>query len=866
MLKYGVGIKNIEASTLYEYNKGLRTRYESKEAIMPNSLFLDFLLENKLKLHKEETTREIICLEFNYGTRSFEEEIDHLNKIINRITADITLKEEEKNAKIDRINELLSYTEERKDDFEKLSIDELREKLYENGISIRYVNKNKQGKITKDETIHYRMLFRSTGKAKKGSVIFICERLYKKAIRYLLMDKLDLLKKNPMIVEASAYMPLVASSIVGKIHIDPDQILILEDIDSFFTTKVIEVATNENKQCFARKIDSYRLKNTMFDGQGLIDSSIFPSWGDGYVLLRQHFCKFACFCSHIQKFFRDYFGDKYETATVTDMFGIERRVKDIKVITTNNSVKWLKFDITYEEWCKAVRANGSYFGVVKTAHKSKLGNVQKMSYQMINALNIDDMKEISQESVNYVNKLKTDKEFFLDYLKSNANFCNDYEALVDLCAWNKDFHRTDYFKDRKHRIIENHIFKLKTGKLIQEAENLVIVGSPFAMLLYGATGDKTIIDKDTTFSQEKGAIQCYTGRFKDDEYLAFFRSPFNSRNNLSYVHNVYSEEMTKYFELGELVIAVNMRNTDWQDRNNGADQDSDSGYTTNQPHIVRHAKYCYENYPTIVNNIPKEKTVYTNEMKDYARMDSTLAKSSLAIGLSSNLAQIAQTYMYNFKDEKYSDYVCILSVLAQVAIDNAKRKFDIDLNNEIDRIKNDLNIQENGYPEFWNTIKIDFSGKNVNPDLRCPMNELCKLEFVTTKRTPTIPLSEIFIKHKLDVSRRSSIKVEEFIEHYCLGVLTYNTSRETIFDKDDDYLVLVRDFDKMIDNLNKINVSKSYISLFSFLIDRCFILTNRMKGRKDLLKLITSKNKSALMSTLYNLNRNALRGCFIENR
>ena len=33
----------------------------------------------------------------------------------------------------------------------------------------------------------------------------------------------------------------------------------------------------------------------------------------------------------------------------------------------------------------------------------------------------------------------------------------------------------------------------------------------------------------------------------------------------------------------------------------------------------------------------------------------------------------------------------------QVAIDNAKRRFDIDLTEEISRIKEDMNIKENGF-------------------------------------------------------------------------------------------------------------------------------------------------------------------------
>jgi len=54
-------------------------------------------------------------------------------------------------------------------------------------------------------------------------------------------------------------------------------------------------------------------------------------------------------------------------------------------------------------------------------------------------------------------------------------------------------------------------------------------------------------------------------------------------------------------------------------------------------------------------------------MDDFANMDSMLAGSQRDIGESSNLAQVAQTYAYNFPDQKYEDYVCILSVLARWA-------------------------------------------------------------------------------------------------------------------------------------------------------------------------------------------------------
>lgn len=315
----------------------------------------------------------------------------------------------------------------------------------------------------------------------------------------------------------------------------------------------------------------------------------------------------ASFCCNIQKFFMDYFGERYYTATVEDMFGNKHYVKDIELITTDNAMKWLKFDISYEYWCEKVYENNCMFGIVKTAHPSKLGNVQRMSYQMVNSLDENIMDNVVKESVDYIIKLKQDNNEFLKFLDKNKNFSNDFEVLISLCEQNYDFTRSDYFRQRKRKIIENYVFNLKSGKVIQNADNLVIIGSPYAMLLYAATGLEDSVDNDDTFFVEDGTIQCYTERFNSGEYLAFFRSPFNSKNNLTYLHNTYNQKFDKYFNFGKQVIAVNMNGTDFQDRNNGSDQDSDSGYTTNQTDIVEHARKCYIDYPTIVNNIPKEK-------------------------------------------------------------------------------------------------------------------------------------------------------------------------------------------------------------------------------------------------------------------
>ena len=836
-----------------------------------NSLFKDYLQDNGLTTWKDESTRDIICLEFNYGSRTYRQELNHLYKVALSARKEYKRAKSKKDEflirkskeKCDKITELLEQARKNKNKYQSLSKEELRKKFYNDGVDVEYIFRKRNGEIRKRETLHYKMLYRSTGKAKKGSCMFVVDKLYEKAKNFLYMG-ITLPEVNPMIVEISAYAPLVSSGIVGRVKINPKNILILRDVDRIFNTDVISVETDENKHCYAKHISNYKLKNTLFDGQDLIDSSIFPQWGNGYILLRHHFCKMAAFNTNIQKFFKDYFGDDYYTATVKDMFGNEHYVKDIELITTDNAMKWLKFDISYDYWCKWVYDNDCQFGIVKTAHESKLGNVQKMSYQMVNSLDEVIMPEVVKESVEYVERLKTDNEFFMEYLEKNKNFSNDYEVLIALCEHNSEFYRSSYFRSRKKKIIEGYVLNLKSGKIIQNAENLTIVGSPYAMLLYAATADEGSVDNDDTFSNEFGTIQCYTERFSDGEYLAFFRSPFNSKNNLAYLHNTYSDKMKKYFNLGRQCIAINMIGTDFQDRNNGSDQDSDFGLTTNQTNIVEHARKCYLNYPTIVNNIPKEKNIYGNTMDDYAKIDNGLAKSQTDIGESSNLAQIAQTYACNFADEKYQDYVCILSVLAQVAIDNSKRKFDIDLTQEIKSIKEDMNIGENKYPVFWKLIKHGFNNKNINVDLKCPMNYLYNIDIAKFRdNTPTLPMSYFFISHPLEKDKKQCKKVEELISNYSLGLL-----ESQIDDDPFDYshhLLLRSDFNELLSNITRTYISTNYAGLMSWLINRAFKITPKLAEQTTQIKSKTSKNKPLLLKILFQVSNKSFLSCFKSN-
>ena len=863
MSEYGIKINNYTAGSIFEVSQGVRFKYDFTPAMLTNSLFKDFLMENGLKLWKEESTRDIICIDYKYGSCSYEDALKRAKKLIkeNRIERKIAKSHGIKHQIIEAENrkhnlaKRIQMIEDNKDKYIRKTADELRIDHYVNGVDIKYPKYNKKTKEWDFETIHYKMLYRTPGKAKKGSCMFIRSSLWKKAHDFLWMG-LKLPKKNAPIVEIGAYSSLITSSIEGKVQIDPGEILILRDIDSTFVTKVLSVELDEDKHCHAIERNNYEVKNTLFDGQALIDESIFPEWGNGYVLLRQHFFKAAAFCTKIQTFFKDYFKDNYDTATVTDMWGNKHLAKNIKLITTDNACKWLKFPVDYNYWSNKVRENGAWFGIVKTAHKSKLGDKQRMSYQMVNALNIDSMGNILQDSIQYIENLKNDDNVFFDYLKRNSNFSNDFEVLSALCKYNPDFINCDYFRERRKTIIANYLKDLKSGHIIQDADNLTIVGNPFGMLMY-SVGENCL--EDPTLTQEDNVIQCWTNRFESGEYLAFFRSPYNSQNNMLYLHNTYHQYWDRYFCFGKQILVINMIGTDAQDRGNGMDMDSDAGFVTNQYNIVEHAKYCYTHYPTIVNNIPKEKNIYSRDIQNFAIIDNNLSAAQLDIGESSNVAQIGLSYTYNDFGKNFGEYVAILSVLAQVAIDNCKRRFDVDIHSEIQRCKNEMNIKEFGYPTFFGLIKPEVRDK-INPNIVCPMNEVGKLKINRTYySSPVIPIQEFFVNYEDKPYKRKCKQVEELIEKYSLQL------HKTQIDKDatyEDWILLRSDYDKLLEDIRKLNLSNKYIGLMSWLINRAFMITPGIQRKSDTINTKLSKNRPILMKILYDLSPKMFLNCF----
>ena len=891
-----IKINSIQANSLYlvnnynevseEDNAEKKPYLDIGEAVINDSLFADYMKHHGVIVNRRGRSKDFIVMKFDFGVKG------------------------------------------------GMSAAELRDFYYENGATVTWKYSNSDGNIS------YKMLMRSPGKAKEGDCIFIREKFHSKAIEYLTMnlwDKMPL--ENAPIVEMSAYAPLTTATAIGYITIPIENILIVKDEDVSEMINAVRVKTREvpykrkvidwdetenfinaygltfykkklkknpelqyidrsktalekngikeyplktevyyKTECYVdRPKKKTEVKNTLWDGMGIISESLFPhdKGMDGFIYCRSHFFKSCLFRGNIQEYFKDYFGENYETATVTDMFGNEFLAKDIKVIITEKSIKWIKFidlmggneTAAYKYYKRFMKKHKERFAIVKTAHASKYGDLQRSSYQINNSFPCVDvyiLERIAKISFDYCNALKTDHKAFIKHLLINASKRYSINnVLVALDEWNECFKYTQYFKDERNDIISK--FKnerLKLGKLLQNGDNLTICGNPVALLMK-ASGQKNFLEENC-FKKIDGGIQCCTFRFEDGEKIAGFRSPHNSPNNIVYLENVYPEPVKKYFpNLGNNVIIINGIGTDVQSRLNGQDLDTDSIYATNQMDIVDIAKRAYADFPTIINDIGLAgKSEYRKDMKSYAKMDSSISSAQYAIGNASNVAQLALSYYFDGGSisTELEDVFIICSVLAQVAIDSAKRTFNINVNCELARLSGLPCMQPidgKKYPVFYAKVQeLKNNGKKKKKEI--------KEDEVRIFNTPMEILADIIEENVIDIRKNKKY----ILPTYNLNtVFQYKPDRKRDSKQYKKIISIVQEYDREVKKLDvsKDSYSKKVENLFDICMEKLKNLSINKATMSALIAYAFIPNgdiRNRLLTVLYDKDKKKFLNCF----
>ena len=82
---------------------------------------------------------------------------------------------------------------------------------------------------------------------------------------------------------------------------------------------------------------------------------------------------------------------------------------------------------------------------------------------------------------------------------------------------------------------------------------------------------------------------------------------------------------------------------------------------------------------------------------------------------------------------------------------------------------------------------------------------------------------------------------------------------------DEDSLLLRSDFDQLIEDIKKIYISKNYVGLMSWLIDRAFGISQQVQNHSHLADRKTNENKALLLKVLYDINPQNVLQIFSKN-
>lgn len=539
------------------------------------------------------------------------------------------------------------------------------------------------------------------------------------------------------------------------------------------------------------------------------------------------------------------------------------------MITTENAMKWEKFlgatKEGFDKWKEAVENNKCEFGVVKRDHESKLKDKQWISYQMLNALMLNKEETIFlfNNTSKFINGMKKDNAKYIDYLKITESEVNENSMILDLVNLNKDFIYSTLFKKQKTETLKKLKNELKEGRILVCGDNLTVVGNPYLMLK-ASVGNRELIDETLSISENNDYISVYTSKFKDREMLAGFRNPFNAPNNLSYFKNETNNSLiNKYFNFSDNIIAINLIKTDGQDRNNGMDADSDFMLVTNDCMVINKAKDIYKNYPTIVNSIPKSNKEYINNNESKAKIDNLLAKAKADIGVSSNLAQIALSHYSDTKNKEIRDIVVIMSVLAQVAIDNAKRQYEVDVEKECNRLR-----IKGLKPLFFKYTQGDDMEKYMDKDEKKKYKDMdreSKNKFLEEKRKEvekakkekTNELEKIYkniVTKETEKAKLKDIQIKDFKEfnNFIKNRINFLEKDKKVIDK------IIKSRAKMESEFGFNYELKCPMNFLQYIIEEELINANRGKGEKnidtsDFVKSLDGKAKTKQMDKIEDL-------------
>lgn len=604
----------------------------------------------------------------------------------------------------------------------------IRDRIYRDGFDVEI-----NGTIR-----HFKRYKRTSGSARVGKCLFIDDRYYKDMIDWSFAGIKHKIGSEMDCAGMEAYISLPTSSSIDRFILKPENILLIDDVESVFTDTVMATDfINQEKDEGENIIDgdlytdinTTQITNKIFDGESLFDKSIFETKGytqgmiirnpifknvfkryDDKAILqaRNRFFKGIGINTDIQQFFKD-----NNITRIEQLNGqtIATDIKQIKLITTPSSIKYLKFG-TFENWLKQIEEHWAICKYEKPQHH--FNEMVQTHYQLLNTLGMskEEMREFLKETTDYINLLKTDTAVFKNHLKLNNGIededdiiykeeleepiTNTNDLILSMLQINDDFINTRMCKNFRKDAIKSYINNVRKGHILVEGNYSVLVSCPYEYLLASiGKYDGTSILKP---------FECVSSKFNYEEEILGVRSPEPTMSNITIFKNTNNKILDTYFNTqSKEVLFFSSIGNNILELLSSADMDGDSLLLTNNNHLVQAGKKLQETIKINDKEIkrflvstdftPKSSIKRHYTYKDLA--DTDIKCSSNKIGEIINLAQMLNSVYWDKKykgeDEKellelYKD-ISNLNVLSCIEIDRAKKISPVNAKKEIDKIR-----------------------------------------------------------------------------------------------------------------------------------------------------------------------------------
>ena len=670
-----------------------RNLYKMK---LENSMALDELV--RLLEQKRMISKSIFKVGFKYAT----------NQVIHVTFKYSSLTSTKKNDKDEKTGKLNKY---RVDGYNKESIRNL---LYD--------EYNKDDFTFKMDGIEYVRWIRSGSTAREGNCLFINKKLLNGMNAFT--DCGIKPKKKPLnLASFEAYRALVLSIKIDDLEIKPENILVIDDVKSTFTEKVMYTGTKKvkgddgkEKEELITKEKDLEITNKIFDGQSLIDKSLMGKYEDkGMLLLRHKFFKSCCFNANIQQWFKD-----NNITEISQLNGqtVATKIEDIKLITTPSSIKYCKFGKKkswFEDWLEQIVKHNKPFGIVKYEKPTKYfkGKLVRTHYQILNTLQltVEEIKELLKQTLEYLELLKTDPTVMYHYCETHSDD-EDSDVMMNVKAdiihrmmkMNENFKNTAMYKVLAKKILEDFRSDIKCGRILVNGNYSTVLGNPIEMLQEAIgkyTPETSVVGKGNIISKAFGKKQ-----------LLACRSPHICAGNIYLPTNTENKLVTDYINLTDNIVVINSVGENVLQKCGGMDMDSDQIMIVDNEIMINAAKKNYDKFLVPTTDIEPETKVddYTGE--NLATLDYKTSEN--LIGEIVNLSQVLNSILWNemnkkkpnqkFIKELYKD-ICQLSIMSGLEIDKAKKTLIVDNKTELEKIREKYRVDGKiEYPEFFREL------------------------------------------------------------------------------------------------------------------------------------------------------------------